>query len=139
MVNAPEQYAGDTTKSAVSGCTLASIGCTLVSVIIMSAYAPKPAPMTWPDTFLVASVVLLGIALVSLRRRSNFAWKRFFQVAKWVVLMTLIYGGMLEYVFIFDGMRGTPLAIMTVVLLLTAIDVPILWGFSVARHERVSN
>jgi hypothetical protein len=56
-----------------------------------------------------------------------------------VLLLTLVYTGMLEYVIVFDGARGKPLIIMTIVLLLTAIDVPILWAFSVARHEQISS
>jgi RsiW-degrading membrane proteinase PrsW (M82 family) len=41
-----------------------------------------------------------------------------------------------EYVMAFDGMRGEALVIMTVILLLFLVNIPMLWGFSVARHER---
>jgi hypothetical protein len=54
-----------------------------------------------------------------------------------VLLMTLVITSMLGYVFVFDGMRGTSLAIMIVMLAITAIDIPIIFGFSVARHERI--
>jgi hypothetical protein len=137
MVNAPEPYAGDTTRSPVVVCTIGSIVCALVSVGIIVAYMPRPVPLAWSWGFLGAAAVLLLAALVSLLRRRSFAWRRFFIVARWVLLLTLVYAGMLEYVFVHDGGRGKPLIIMTILLLLTAIDIPILWAFSVARHERI--
>jgi hypothetical protein len=44
-----------------------------------------------------------------------------------------------EYVIVFDGTRGEPLVVMTIILLLFLVNIPMLWGFSVARHERVPN
>jgi hypothetical protein len=139
VVNAPEPYAGDTTRSAVVAFTIGSIVCALVSVGILVFYVPRPGSLAWASGFSVASAALLVAALVSLLRRRHFAWQRFFIVARWVLLLTLVYTGMLEYVIVYDGARGNPLIIMTIVLLLTAIDIPILWAFSVARHERVSS
>ena len=144
MVNNAQPYAGDTSSSPVSGLTLASIICTLVAVIIQSASVMggtgpvNPAPLVWPISFLAASVVLLAAAIVSLLRRPNFAWQRFFTVAKWVLCMTAVYAFMLLYVFIYDGMRGSALVITVITFIITAVDVPILWGFAVARHERVA-
>jgi hypothetical protein len=139
MVNAPEPYAGDTTRSPLVAFAIGSIVCALVSVGILVFYVPRPASLTWASGFSAASAALLLAAIVSLLRRRLFAWQRFFIVARWVLLLTLVYTGMLEYVIVFDGARGKPLIIMTIVLLLTAIDVPILWAFSVARHERISS
>lgn len=137
MVSTPEPYAGDTTRSTVVVCAIGSIICAIVSVGILVFYVPRPGSLAWASGFLAASAALLLAALVSLLRRRPFAWRRFFTVARWVLLLTLVYAGMLEYVFVFDGARGKPLIIMTIVLLLTAIDIPILWAFSVARHERI--
>jgi hypothetical protein len=139
MVNAPEPYAGDTTGSPLVAFAIGSIVCALVSVGILVFYVPRPASLAWASGFSAASAALLLAAIVSLLRRRLFAWHRFFIVARWVLLLTLVYTGMLEYVIVFDGARGKPLIIMTIVLLLTAIDVPILWAFSVARHERISS
>jgi hypothetical protein len=137
MIHSQEPYAGDTTRSAIPLFALGSIICAILSAGIMAAYVPQPAPLGVCTGFLIASLVLLLATAVSLIRRPNFAWGRFFSVAKWVVLVTLVITSMLEYVFVFDGTRGTALVIMSVVLAITAIDIPILWGFSVARHERI--
>ncbi len=137
MVNAPEPYVGDTTRSPVVAFAIGSIACALVSVGILIFYVPHPASLAWASGFSGGSAALLLAAMVSLLRRRPFAWRQFFIVARWVFLLTMVYTGMLEYVIVYDGARGKPLIIMTIVLLLTAIDIPILWAFSVARHERI--
>lgn len=137
MMNSHEPYQGDTTHSPIRFFAIGSLICAMLSAGIMAAYVPRPAPLGWSAGFLVASALLLLAAVVGMVLRHNFAWGRFFLVAKYVVLMTVVVSAMLEYVFVFDGMRGTALVIMTIVLAITAIDIPILWGFAVARHERI--
>lgn len=132
-----QPYLGDTTRSPIRLFAIGSLACAILSAGILAAYAPRPAPLGPSEGFLVASAVLLLACAAGVLRRRNFAWSRFFTVAKYVVLMTVVISAMLEYVFVFDGMRGTALVIMSIVLAITAIDIPILWGFSVARHERV--
>jgi hypothetical protein len=136
-MNAQQPNLGDTTRSPVPFFAIGSIACSMLSAGIMAAFAPQPAPLGWSAGFLIASVVLLLSTVISMIRRPDFAWKRFFGVAKWVLLMTLVITSMLGYVFVFDGTRGSALVIMVVVLAITAIDIPILFGFSVARHERI--
>jgi len=133
---ADEPYLGDTSRSPVVGCMLASIVCAFLSVGIIAAYLPRPAPLSWSVGFLVASAALLAGALVFLLRRRHFAWRLFFAVARWVLVLTLVFTAMAVYVFVSDGTPATTLAIMAVVLLLAAVDIPVLIGFSVARHER---
>ena len=128
---------GDTTRSPIRLFAIGSLVCAILSAGILAAYAPRPAPLGPSEGFLIGSVVLLLATVAGLVLRRNFAWSRFFAVAKYVVLMTVVISAMLEYIFVFDGMRGGALAIMSIVLAITAIDIPILWGFSVARHERV--
>ena len=132
-----QPYQGDTTHSPIRFFAIGALICAMLSAGIMAAYVTQPAPLGWPAGFLVASGLLLLATVVSLVRRRNFAWGRFFIVAKFVVVMTLAIASMLEYVFVFDGTRGTSLVIGTIVLAIAAIDIPILWGFSVARHERI--
>jgi len=139
MMDNHEPYQGDTTRSPIRLFAIGSLVCAIVSAGILAAYAPRPAPLGPSEGFLIGSAVLLVACVAGLLRRRNFAWNRFFTVAKFVVLMTVVVSAMLEYVFIFDGMRGGALAIMSIVLAITAIDIPILWGFAVARHERVPN
>ncbi len=140
-MDAPEHahkpHLGDTTRSPIRLFAIGSLACAIISAGILAAYAPRPAPLAPSEGFLVASGVLLFACVAGLLVRRDFAWRRFFTVAKFVVLMTAVISAMLEYVFVFDGMRGGALAIMTIVLAITAIVIPILWGFAVARHETV--
>jgi len=129
-------YEGDTTFSLVVPGTIASIVCAFLSVGIIAAYLPRHVSLAWPVAFLIASVVFLAVAVVALARRRNVAWERFRTVAKWVLILTGIFAAMAEFMFIYDRTPGTTLAILTAVLILSAVDIPVLLGFSVARHER---
>lgn len=130
-------YAGDTTRSPIVTSTIASIVCAFLAIGILASYLPQSPPLGWSVAFLVASVLLLAAAIVLLSRRRNFAWPLFFTVARWVLVLTGIFIAMALFVFIVDGTSGAPLAIMASVLVLAAVDVPLLLGFSVARHERM--
>jgi hypothetical protein len=107
----------------------------IVAVIYIAAYLPKHAPLTLPVILLCASGALfVGNALVLARLR-DFAWWRFSQVARWGLLAYLIIAGMLEFTFIYDGTRGSLLAVMTLSLLLFTLNVPVLLAFTVARFQ----
>lgn len=139
MVDTTQPYAGDTKSSPVIACiTGAVISCILAAGIII-AHFPESAPM-WGSIMWLGIAATLTIATITLiLRKKPFARKRFFTVAKWVFLYILVLTGMGEYVIIFDGTRGEPLVLITVILLLFLVNIPMLWGFSVARHERTSS
>ena len=136
MVTTPTPYAGDTTRSPVVACIVGTITSCILAAGIIIAHVPEPAPM-WGSIMWVCIAAVLTIAtIVLILRKKPFARKRFFTVAKWVFLYILLLTGMGEYVMAFDGMRGEALVIMTIILLLFLVNIPMLWGFSVARHER---
>lgn len=45
---------------------------------------------------------------------------------------------MLEYVFVVDGTPRTVLTLLTAMLAIFAIDIPLLFAFSVARYQPTS-
>jgi hypothetical protein len=136
MTNETVPYAGDTKGSPVVVCiTLTVISCVLSAGIIISRF-PGPAPL-WGSILWIGIASALTIASITLiLRRKPFARDVFFKVAKWVFLYMLVLTGVGEYVIVFDKTRGEPLVIITIILVLFLINVPMLWGFSVARHER---
>jgi membrane protein YdbS with pleckstrin-like domain len=73
--------------------------------------------------------------VVSLSRVPDFNWPTFFLVAKWAGLAYAITAGMLLYVFVKDGTSGGQLVVLTLSLVVYAIHVPLLIGFTVARYE----
>ena len=63
-----------------------------------------------------ASVLLLLGNIVALSRVKDFAWDRFFAVAKWSLLAYLLIAGMIEYAFLKDHVSGGSLVVLTLSL-----------------------
>ena len=116
---------------------------TMILVVIggtfTAAYLPKTPPLWLPAILLVASVVVLLANVAMLRRTRSFAWDKFFLVAKWALLAYVVIAGMLEYVFIVDGTPGKILALLSGMLLIYAVDIPLILAFSVARYQPPSD
>ena len=94
------------------------------------------------DISLAPAVVLLALSfalllgnLVALSRVRGFAWGRFVQVAKWALLAYAITAGMIEYAFLRNDVSGGPLVVLTLSLVVYAVHVPMLIGFTVARYH----
>ena len=115
---------------------VASMICVIVGVIYLASYLPRRAPLGLPVGLLAAAAALLLANVVLLSRIEDFAWSRFFQVARWGLLGYLVIAGMLEYTFIYDDTRGDLLVVMTLMLAIFTANVPILLAFTVARYER---
>jgi hypothetical protein len=112
---------------------------TLIVVVIGGIYTAAHLPQHVPQGpalgILAAAAVLLAVNIVLLSRIENFAWRSFRLVAGWVLVAYIVIAGMLEYVFIYDDTRGTQLLILTLMLVVFAINIPLLLGFSVARFQ----
>ena len=76
-----------------------------------------------------------GQGYVALSRVREFAWRTFFTVGGWVLLAYAVIAGMLEFVFVLDQTRGAVLLVLSLMLLVFAVDIPIVLAFSVARHQ----
>ena len=71
--------------------------------------------------------------LVALAVRLDFPWRRFFYVAKWALLAYATIAGMISRPFCGNHLRGGALVALTLSLVVFAIHVPTLIGFTVAR------
>ena len=103
--------------------------------IYLSSHIPQHVPLGPAVILLIASTVVLGTNLVLLSRVPDFPWGRFFQVGRWALLAYLFTAGMIEYAFLRDHLSGGPLLILTLSLVVYALQVPTLIGFTVARYE----
>lgn len=119
----------------VAEVAVASMALVIVSGIYLAAHLPTRAPFG-PAVVLVAAAgaLLLG-NLIVLSRLRQFAWTVFYRVAGWASLAYIVIGGMLEFIFIFDHTRGSMLVLLTLSLVIFAIDIPVLLAFSVARYQ----
>ena len=115
---------------------MASLALIVAGGIYLSAHLPKHVPLTPAVILLAASAALLAGNLLALSRVRGFAWTRFFEVARWALLAYLVIAGMIEYAFLRDHVSGGTLVVLTLSLVVFAVHVPVLIGFTVARYER---
>jgi hypothetical protein len=120
----------------VTELAMASLALIVAGGIYLSSHIPNHVPLTPAVVLLAASAVLLAGNLLALSRVRDFAWGRFFQVAKWSLLGYLVIAGSIEYAFLQNHLKGGPLVILSLSLVIFAVHVPTLVGFTVARfHE----
>jgi hypothetical protein len=112
-----------------------SLALVVVGGILMASYVPRRPPLGVPLALAAVSAVLLAAGVFLLSRLDRFAWPRFFVVFRWALLAYVISAGMIGYAFIRDHTRGAPLALVTVMLVIFALDVPLIIAFTVARYS----
>jgi len=110
-----------------------SLALIVAAGIYLSAHLPKHVPLAPAIVLLAASAALLAGNVLSLARVHGFAWERFFAVARWAMLAYALIAGMIEYVFLRNNTSGGPLVVLTLSLVVFAVHVPVLIGFTVAR------
>jgi hypothetical protein len=114
---------------------MASLTLIVAGGIYLSSHLPKHVSLVPAIVLLAGSALLLAVNLVLLARVRDFAWHRFFQVAKWSLLAYAIIAGMIEYAFLRNHLSGGPLVVLTLSLVIFAVHVPTLVGFTVARYD----
>lgn len=126
----PERKLPPITELAIGALILIVIG-----GIYLAAHIPGGVPLAPAVGLLIGAGVLVLADLVVLSRLREFAWHRFSVVYGWALLAYLVIAGMIEYVFVADGTSGAPLLVLTLMLVVYAVDIPLLLAFSVARYE----
>ena len=116
---------------------VAALALIVVGGITLASRLPRPAPLPLLVALLTAAAVLVLADVALLARLREFAWPVFFQVAKWSLLAYSVMYGILEFTFVYDHVAGSTLVVLTLMLVVFAVDVPLLFGFSVARYAEV--
>jgi hypothetical protein len=114
---------------------VASMGLIVAGGISIAAKLPGDVPLELPVALLGASTALMVVNIAALSRAPGFNWSAFFGVAKWALLAYCVIAAILEFVFIHDGTRGGVLVVLTLSLVVYAVHVPLLIGFTVARYQ----
>jgi hypothetical protein len=120
----------------VTEIAMASLALIVAGGIYLSSHLPEHVSLGPAVALLAASAVLLAGNLIGLARVRDFPWPRFFEVAKWSLLAYAVIGGMIEYAFLRNHLSGGPLVVLTLSIIVFAIHVPMLIGFTVARFHR---
>ena len=117
----------------VTQLAMVSLALIVAGGIYLSAHLPHHVPLAPAVALLAASTLLLLANVIALARVRDFAWERFFQVARWSMLGYLVIAGLILYAFLQDHIRGGALVVLTLSLAVFSVHVPMLVGFTVAR------
>jgi hypothetical protein len=115
--------------------SVASMVLVIIGGIYMATYIPRRPPLAVPILLVALSGALVAADVVLLRRLRGFAWTTFVTVAKWALVAYVVSAGLIEFAFVKDHTRGAPLVVVTLMLLLFAVDVPLVIGFTAARFD----
>ena len=118
----------------VTQLAMASLALIVAGGIYLSARLPEHVPLLPAIVLLALSVSLLATNLFLLARVRGFPWPRFFSVAKWSLLAYAAIAGIIEYAFVRNHLHGGALVVLTLSLVVFAVHVPTLIGFTVARY-----
>ena len=114
---------------------MASLALIVAGGIYLASHIPEDVPLGPPVVLLVLSALLLAGNLAALSRVPDFAWPRFFQVARWALMAYAITAGLIEYTFVRNHLSGGALVVLTLSLVVYAVHVPTLIAFTVARYD----
>jgi hypothetical protein len=112
-----------------------SLALIAAGVIYLSAHLPEHVSLAPAIVLLAASALVLSGNVLALWRTEGFAWGRFIEVARWALLGYSIISGLIEYVFLRNHTSGGPLVVLTLSLVVFALNVPVLIAFTVARYD----
>jgi hypothetical protein len=115
---------------------MGSLALIVAGGIYLSSHLPERVSLAPAVALLAASALLLAGNVVLLARVRGFPWARFFEVARWSLLAYVIIAGLIEYAFVRNHLSGGPLIVLTLSLVVFAVHVPMLMGFTVARFDQ---
>jgi hypothetical protein len=118
--------------------TMGSLGLVIIGGIYMVATFTSGTTLAIPTVLLAASAALWLVSLLLMARHQGFAWPVFRKVAGWALVAYAVIAGMIEFSFIHNNVSGTPLLILSLSLVMFALDVPLSIGFTVARFATPS-
>jgi hypothetical protein len=110
-----------------------SLALIIAGGIDLSSHLPRGVSLTAPAILLACSAAVLAINMTLLAKARGFAWSRFFSVARWALLAQAVTAALIEYAFVQNHTRGGALVILSLSLVIFAVHVPMMIGFTVAR------
>ena len=112
-----------------------SLAAVVVGGVWVGSHAPRRPPLALPTVLLVVAAGLLVAGVVMITRVAGFSWDTFVRVGRWALLAYIIAAGMIEFAFVRNHTRGAPLAVVSGMLVVFALDVPFLIATTVARYD----
>lgn len=112
---------------------MTSLALTVGCGVYMASH-PRHVTLGPAVAVLALAWILFAVNAVSLARAEGFARRKFRYVFGWALLAYALIAGMIEYVFLLGELNGSPLVVLTLALVLFALDVPTLIAFTTARY-----
>ena len=112
---------------------MVALGLIVIGGIYLSSHIPQHVSLGPAIALLIAAVAVMAVNFLLLARVPGFAWDRFFLVAKWALCGYVFIASMVEYAFLQNHLSGGPLVVLTLSLVVFALQVPGLIAFTVAR------
>jgi hypothetical protein len=137
MTDLPHEPRADVGRAfpPVSELATASLAVVVIGGILMASTFPRRPDLALPLVLLAISAALFTSAVVMLVRWRPFAWATFSVVARWALLAYVISAGMIEFSFVRNHASGAPLLVVSAMLVLFAVDVPLIIAVTVARYQ----
>lgn len=107
----------------------------VIGGIYISSYFPSRPPLVLPEILVALAILMVAFNVASIILAKEFAKDTFVKVGRWALLAYTVAAGMLEYVFIYDGAEGDVLILLTLMLIVFAVDVPMIIAFTVAMFQ----
>ena len=114
---------------------VATLALIVAGGVVVAAQYGRPPKLTIPVVLLGLAAVLLIVNAILVIRITEFARPVFHRVLGWALLAYFVIAGILEFVFVFDHTPARELILFTGMLLLFALDVPLMLSYSVARWQ----
>ncbi len=101
----------------------------------IAGHIPDKVPLLLPTILAIAAAVLLVFNLYQVSTLKQFAWGVFKQVYGWSLVGYGVIAGLLMFVFLRDDIPGDVMTFLIAMLVIFAINIPLLFAFSVARYQ----
>lgn len=105
----------------------------------IAAHIPREVPLLLPTILVVVAGALLLVNLLLLRGIEEFAWNTFRLVFTWSLAGYGVIAALLTYVFVQGNIPGDVMGFLAAMLVVYALDIPLLFAFSVARYQTVDS
>jgi hypothetical protein len=112
---------------------------TMILVVVggtfIAAHIPKEVPLLLPTILAIAAAVVLVLNLYLTASLKDFAWPVFKLVFAWALAAYAVIAALLMFVFLRDDIPSDVMTFLIAMLIIYAVNIPLLLAFSVARYQ----
>jgi len=119
----------------ISEIAILTMALVVIGGTYIAAHIPDDVPLLLPAILAFAAALLLVLNVYLTSTLKPFAWGVFRQVFGWSLVGYGVISALLMFVFIRDDIPGDVLAFLIAMLVIFAVNIPLLFAFSVARYQ----